>query len=125
MSLISIAELQTLIRQRIAQNHTADTASETVPILHATGRVLAQDIVSSVSLPPANMSAMDGYALPHAAPAQSSLKIAGESAAGKPFSGSLNPRKNILRPYILPQFRGHLDLIKLWLRALWINDRLI
>ena len=89
MSLISIAELQTLIRQRIVQDHTADTASETIPILHAAGRVLAQDIVSPVSLPPANVSAMDGYALPHAAPAQSSLKIVGESAAGKPFSGSL------------------------------------
>ena len=88
MSLTSIAELQTIIQNHIAQR-PLPLASETLPLAQAAGRVLAQDIVAPVSIPSSHVSAMDGYALPQAAPAQSSLKIVGESAAGSPFTGSL------------------------------------
>lgn len=38
-------------------------ASESVPLLQAYGRVLARDVVSGVTLPPWDNSAMDGYAV--------------------------------------------------------------
>ena len=88
MSLTSIAELQTIIQTHIAQR-PLPLASETLPLAQAAGRVLAEDIVAPVSIPSSNVSAMDGYALAQATPAQSSLKIVGESAAGNAFSGSL------------------------------------
>ena len=88
MSLTSIAELQTIIQNHIAHRPLA-LGSESVALAQAAGRVLAQDIVTPVSIPSSHVSAMDGYALPQAAAAQSSLKIVGESAAGKPFTGSL------------------------------------
>ena len=88
MSLTPIAELQTIIQNHIAHRPLA-LGSESVALAQAAGRVLAQDIVTPVSIPSSHVSAMDGYALPQAAAAQSSLKIVGESAAGKPFTGSL------------------------------------
>lgn len=39
------------------------TRTETVPTLYAEGRVLAEDIVSAVDVPPADNSQMDGYAV--------------------------------------------------------------
>ncbi len=88
MSLTPIAELQTIIQNHIARRPLA-LAGESVPLAQAAGRVLAQDVVAPVAIPSSHVSAMDGYALPQAASAHSSLKIVGESAAGKPFTGSL------------------------------------
>ncbi len=36
---------------------------ETLPLMQAHGRILAQDVVSPISVPPHDNSAMDGYAL--------------------------------------------------------------
>ena len=88
MSLTPIAELQTIIQNHIARRPLA-LASESVPLAQAAGRVLAQDVVAPVAIPSSHVSAMDGYALPQAAAVHSSLKIVGESAAGKPFTDSL------------------------------------
>ncbi|MHB1204204.1 MAG: molybdopterin molybdotransferase MoeA [Rhodospirillaceae bacterium] len=55
----------------------------------ALGRVLREDAVAKVSHPPADVSAMDGYALRAedvSAPGQS-LAVTGESAAGHPWAG--------------------------------------
>lgn len=38
-------------------------ATETVPTIDATGRVLAEQVVATVTVPPADNSAMDGYAV--------------------------------------------------------------
>lgn len=88
MALTTVEDLQTLIFERLAQSNTLPE-NENVAIYHALGRVLAQDVVSPLNAPAANVSAMDGYALPHAASAQTVFKIVGESSAGHPFSGSL------------------------------------
>ena len=88
MSLTPIAELQTIIQNHITQR-PLPLDGETLPLAQAAGRVLAEDIIAPVSIPSSNVSAMDGYALPQAAVAQSSLKIVGESAAGSPLSGCL------------------------------------
>lgn len=88
MALTTVEDLQTLIFERLAQSNTLPE-NENVAIYHALGRVLAQDVVSPLNAPAANVSAMDGYALPHAASAQTVFKIVGESSAGHLFSGSL------------------------------------
>lgn len=88
MALTTVEDLQTLIFERLAQQGKLPE-NENVAIYHALGRVLAQDVISPLNAPTANVSAMDGYALPHAASAQTVFKIVGESSAGHPFSGSL------------------------------------
>lgn len=59
------------------------------PLADAEGRVLAADVASRRTQPPADMSAMDGYAVRAAdvASVPVTLRIAGEVAAGHPFPG--------------------------------------
>src|SRR4051794_7930484 len=63
--------------------------SERVPVDDALGRVLAEDVVSELTLPPFDSSAMDGFALV-AGPARE-LPVVGESQAGAPFERALQP----------------------------------
>jgi len=66
--------------------------SEQAPLVEADGRVLAADIAALRTQPPADLSAMDGYAVRAAdvASAPVTLKIAGEVAAGRPFAGEVH-----------------------------------
>jgi molybdopterin molybdotransferase len=65
---------------------------EQVPLLEAHGRVLAQDIKAARDQPPFRASAMDGWAVrAEDAPAEVSLRIAGESAAGRGYEAALQP----------------------------------
>ncbi|MGQ3674688.1 molybdopterin molybdotransferase MoeA [Xanthobacter sp. TB0139] len=65
--------------------------AEQVPVGLAAGRVLAEDLPARRSQPPADMSAMDGYAVRAEDVSLSpvDLQIIGESAAGRPFEGIL------------------------------------
>ncbi|WP_305968175.1 MULTISPECIES: gephyrin-like molybdotransferase Glp [unclassified Mameliella] len=63
---------------------------ETVPLVQAAGRVLAQPVTARRDQPPFPASAMDGYAVPEAAPGQR-FTVIGESAAGTRFEGSVGP----------------------------------
>jgi molybdopterin molybdotransferase len=74
------------------------TGRESVPLAEALGRVLAEDIVSPVSVPPHDNSAMDGYAfdgavLPDNAPSDASitLRVVGTALAGAAWRGALGP----------------------------------
>jgi molybdopterin molybdotransferase len=69
----------------------APLPAENVPLLHAHGRVLAADVVALRTQPPANVSAMDGYAVRAAdvATVPARLKLVGEVAAGRPFDRSV------------------------------------
>lgn len=60
---------------------------ESVPIETATGRYLAEDLQTQRTQPPADLSAMDGYAIggEHRGP----WKLVGESRAGTPFDHEL------------------------------------
>jgi len=64
--------------------------AELVPIADACGRVPAEDARARVDLPPFASSAMDGFAV-RAADLPGTLRITGESAAGRPFEGRLEP----------------------------------
>jgi molybdopterin molybdotransferase len=81
-------------RQYIRAFLTPVTAVERLHLRAALGRVLAQQIRSSIDVPSHDNSAMDGYAVRFAdleANAESSLKVVGTSFAGKPFQGGLGP----------------------------------
>ncbi|MEX0590074.1 MAG: gephyrin-like molybdotransferase Glp [Xanthobacteraceae bacterium] len=69
----------------------ATLPAEEIPIGEAHGRVLAAPLASLRTQPPADVSAMDGYAARAAdlSGAQPKLKIIGQSAAGRPFSGTV------------------------------------
>jgi molybdopterin molybdotransferase len=62
--------------------------AETVALIAADGRALAEDVTAIRDQPPYPASAMDGWAL-RAADAPGTLRIVGESAAGKPFEGGV------------------------------------
>jgi len=65
-------------------------APERRAIADAEGRHLAQDVFARLTQPPADVSAMDGYALRfHDLPGP--LIVAGESAAGRPLGLALGP----------------------------------
>ncbi|MFW6167887.1 MAG: molybdopterin molybdenumtransferase MoeA, partial [Ralstonia sp.] len=55
------AALSQLLQPLLAGRGLHDT--ETVPTLHANGRVLAQAVRSSLNVPPADNTQMDGYAV--------------------------------------------------------------
>jgi molybdopterin molybdotransferase len=70
------------------------TEIESVPIMNALGRVLAQDVISPVNVPPHDNSAMDGYAFDGAqikATELLVLEVAGTALAGKAWQGSVAP----------------------------------
>ena len=87
--LITTSEALTILSDRI----TPVTDVTTVPLRAAVGRILAEDIVSPVDVPPHANSAVDGYAVffedldPSAA---TTLPIGGRAAAGHPLGRAAN-----------------------------------
>ena len=71
--------------------HTESLSVETVPLEQAHNRILAEDVLADIDLPPFDRARMDGYAVRSAdvrtAPVK--LKITGEIAAGATFDGEL------------------------------------
>lgn len=66
--------------------------TETVPLIEAAGRVLAETAVSGRDQPPFAASAMDGYAvIEQDATPGARLVVIGESAAGHRFDGPVSP----------------------------------
>ncbi len=68
------------------------TGAESVGLSQAWSRVLAEDVVARLTQPPADMSAMDGYAVgPCAGAVGDTLRLVGAVAAGHPFEGTVGP----------------------------------
>ena len=63
--------------------------AESVPIERARSRVLAEAVASAADVPPFVSSAMDGFAVPTGE--SGPLRITGESRAGHPFAGRVEP----------------------------------
>src|SRR5215472_14123537 len=62
--------------------------AENVPLLASAGRVLAQDVVAGMDLPPHANSAVDGYAVAHSdlfPDRETELPVGGRAAAGHPL----------------------------------------
>ncbi len=86
MALLPVADaLQRVLAQ------ASPLESERLPLTDAHGRVLADDLRALRTQPPADVSAMDGYAV-RAADVQhvpTDLRVIGEVAAGRPFPGTI------------------------------------
>jgi len=102
LSLNDIAErLQGYDPQALSARHVNDFLAqlvqpvrelETVPLMQAHGRILASDVVSPISVPPHDNSAMDGYALRGAelqAGQASPFKVVGTAFAGAAWQGNV------------------------------------
>src|SRR6185312_13760043 len=70
---------------------TEPLAAVATPLADAHGRVLAADLAALRTQPPADVSAMDGYAVRAAdvTDAPVKLRIIGEVAAGRPFDRAI------------------------------------
>ena len=84
--MISVAEALAKVTEGIEP-----VSDEQVPLAAALGRVLAEDLVSRLTHPPADVSAMDGYAVraEDVGEVPATLKQIGISAAGAGFEGSV------------------------------------
>jgi molybdopterin molybdotransferase len=85
-----VSELITIdeARERVLAAVTP-LGDEPVALTLALGRVLAEDVTSPLAVPPFDSSGMDGFAV-IAGPA-AELSVVGESRAGHPFSGAVEP----------------------------------
>ncbi len=78
-------------RSRILQA-LSPTAAETVALAAAGGRVLARPVLARLTQPPADVSAMDGYAVRAADAVKGAvLRVTGSAPAGHPFAGAVGP----------------------------------
>ncbi len=86
--LLPIADARRLIIEALAP-----VSVETVSLRDALGRTLREDARAQVSHPPADVSAMDGYALraADATAAGATVTVVGQSAAGHPWAGTVGP----------------------------------
>ena len=84
--MISVDEAMQIIFDRVGP-----LGSESVPLAEAYNRVLAEDVVADMNLPPFDRARMDGYALraEDATTAPVTLRLIGEIAAGASFTGEL------------------------------------
>jgi len=85
--MISVDEART----KVLENLKA-VSTELVPLANACGRVLAEDIIARRTQPPADMSAMDGYAVKAVdiTEVPVTLKVVGEAAAGGSYDQVVN-----------------------------------
>jgi molybdopterin molybdotransferase len=86
VALLSVAEAL----QRVLE-HATPLPAEEAPLAAADGRVLAYALKARRTQPPADVSAMDGYAVRavDVAEAPVRLKVIGEVAAGRPFAQAI------------------------------------
>ena len=81
--LLGLEEAQTRLLALVPQ-----LPLETAPVDAALGRFLAEDLRAARTQPPADLSAMDGYAL---SPGAGPWRMVGESRAGAPYPAALAP----------------------------------
>ena len=81
--LVEVAEAAKLVL-----DHALVLGIEQVPLAACGGRVLAEDVIAPSALPAHPSSAVDGFAV-RTADAARTLRVLGESAAGRPFAGDV------------------------------------
>jgi molybdopterin molybdotransferase len=88
VALLSVADALARVLDGVAP-----LPAEDVALADAHRRVLAADLTALRTQPPADVSAMDGYAVRAAdvAQAPARLRVIGEVAAGRPFDGTIGP----------------------------------
>lgn len=88
MALLSVNDALALVLKGIEPLEV-----ESVPLVEAHGRVLGETLAATLTQPPFDASAMDGYAVRAAdvAALPATLDLVGEAAAGARFAGALKP----------------------------------
>lgn len=91
------------VAARLVLDRTPTLLAEEIGVGEALGRALAADVIAPHELPRWPVSAVDGYAI-RSADGGGRLRVAGESAAGRPFDAELEPRTaaRILTGGVLP-----------------------
>jgi molybdopterin molybdotransferase len=101
-SLLSVAEAL----ERVLE-HAAPLPAEEIPLSQAAGLVLSYPVKARRTQPPADVSAMDGYAVRASDVANPpvKLKVIGEVAAGRPFAHPVGPGETarIFTGGVIPQ----------------------
>lgn len=88
--MIEMASVDTALSLILQHGAARVMASEDVSVADSGGRRLAQPVRAAVSQPPADVSAMDGYAVRFSdAALGAKLAVTGESRAGEPFDGGI------------------------------------
>jgi molybdopterin molybdotransferase len=82
-SLLTLEQAQEQVLER-----ARPLPAQTVPIAEAGNRVTAEEVRAKIDLPPFASSAMDGFAV-RAADLPGTLRMIGESAAGRPFEAQV------------------------------------
>ena len=85
---LKVTQARTLIHSLL----TPVAMNERVAVRAALGRVLGEDVISTLDVPAHDNSAMDGYALRHAdlkSSQETVLRLAGRALAGKQFTGKM------------------------------------
>ena len=84
-----------ICRARLLDTVPVLDTRESVTLGEAVGRITSDAVVAGHDVPPADNSAMDGYAIHqadlHNVKSDTALALIGESFAGHPFSGTLQP----------------------------------
>jgi molybdopterin molybdotransferase len=82
-------------------------ATETLPLFNALDRVLSEDVISPIDVPPHNNSAMDGYAFDGAQLTDQALnlRVVGTALAGRAWQGKVQTGEclKIMTGAILPE----------------------
>lgn len=88
--MIKMASVETALSLLTEHGATVDLPTEHLPLIAAYGRTLATPLHARVHQPPADISAMDGYAVRFAdLGAETRLTVIGESRAGAPYDGAI------------------------------------
>lgn len=88
--MIKMASVETALSLLTEHGAAVSLPTESVPLAAASGRTLAAPLHARVHQPPADISAMDGYAVRFAdLGPETQLTVIGESRAGAPYSGAI------------------------------------
>lgn len=85
--MIPLAEAQERLEKTLERRRAA---TQKIPVADSAGRVLAQDVVSRIDIPPFDRVMMDGYAIPPG-PQSKVYKLAGAVPAGSESAPELKP----------------------------------
>jgi len=109
--MIRMASVEQALQLIAEHGRACAMPAETVPLTKAFGRRLAAAVIAQVSQPPADVSAMDGYAVRFADMGMNAeLQVIGESRAGMPYPGSISNRQavRIFTGAIIPKGCDHI-----------------
>ena len=101
---LSVAQVQAFLHALVQP--LPRTQTESVPLMDARERILAEDLISPIDVPPHDNSAMDGYAFDgrQLGDAPLRLKVVGTALAGRAWQGQVGPGEclKIMTGAILP-----------------------